>query len=58
MIYPNVIHGLIFEISKTFFFLEISIPQGSDIKVFVGIRIITPENTFHFFKCQEIKNYF
>ena len=31
---------------------------GTDVKVFVGIRIIIPENTFHFLKCQRIKNNF
>ena len=33
-------------------------PQGADIKVFIGIRIKIPENAFHFLKCQGIKNYF
>ena len=32
--------------------------QGPDIKVFAGIWIEIPENTFHFLKCQGIKNYF
>ena len=55
MIYPNVMHGLRLEARKLFFF-EFSIPQGSDIKVFVGIRIVIPENTLHLLKCQGIKN--
>ena len=55
MIYPNVMHGLRLETRKLFFF-EFSIPQGSDIKVFVGIRIVIPENTLHLLKCQGIKN--
>ena len=50
-------HGLSLETSKTFL-CEFSIPQDPDIKVFLGIPIIIPENTFHFLKCQGIKNYF
>ena len=55
MIYPNVMHGLRLETRKHFFFFEFSISQGSDIKVFVGIRIMIPENTLHLLKCQGIK---
>ena len=57
VIYHNVIHALRLETSKTFF-CEFFIPLGPDIKVFIGILLKTPENTFQFLKCQGIKNYF
>ena len=57
VIYHNVIHALSLETSKTFF-CEFFIPQGPDIKVFIGILLKITENTFHFLKCQGIKNYF
>ena len=50
----DVMHALTLETSKTSF-LRIFLYRKA---LFVGIRIKIPENTFHFLKCQGIKNYF
>ena len=50
----DVMHALTLETSKTSF-LRIFLYRKA---LFVGIRIKKPENTFHFLKCQGIKNYF